>query len=231
MDHWSIENENVAERYVAGKLPADEAAGFEEHYLDCPECIARVEDAARLHRGLQRVALEEATATARRLSLAGILTALIRSRQGALGLTVLLALVALPAALGVWQIGRLRHDLQAARRPQGNTAVYPLSPFRSSALDPGPVHPIPLPAQPGWIVLSLETGAGYPSYRATLLGTGDRVLWQASGLQPDPSGSVHLSLHSTFLSPGDYVLRLEGLSQSGEPAPVARFPLRVTRLQ
>lgn len=239
MDHQIIEDENVAERYVAGKLAADEEALFEEHYLDCQECITRVEDAERLHRGLQRVAAEETAAVARRLGVLGVLgglAALVRSRRGALGLTLLLALVALPAALGLWQAGRLRHELaaahqalQTARQPQVVAAIFTLSPFRASGFEPGPVQPIPLPAEPGWIVLSLDTGgAAYPSYRATLLAAADRVVWRGSDLKLDASGTLNLSLYSTFLSPGDYLLRLEGLPASGEPVPVARFPLRVT---
>jgi hypothetical protein len=239
MDHQIIEAENVAERYVAGKLSEEEIAGFEEHYLDCPACIARVEDAQRFHRGLRQVAAEEAAQSviARRLGVLGVLAALVRSRQGALGLTLALALVTLPAALGLWQTGRLRHELaaaqealQAARRPQGNAVIVSLSPYRASGLETGPVHPIPLPVEPGWIVLSLEPGgAAYPAYRATLLAAGDRAVWQGRALHLDELGTLNLSLHSTFLVPGDYLLRLEGLPTSGVAVPVARFPLRVIR--
>lgn len=238
MDHQIIEQGNVAERYVTGKLSAEEVALFEEHYLDCQACIDRVEDAERLHRGLQRVAAEEAakSAAVRRLGVLSVLAPLIRSRQGALGMTLLLALVALPAALGLWQLGRLRHelaavqgDLLAARQPQVNTAIIALSPFRSSALEPGPAYLIQLPAEPGWFVLSLEPGGStYSAYRATLLAAGETALWQRSALKIDELGTLNLSLHSTFLSPGDYLLRLEGLpAGSGQAVPVARFPLRV----
>ena len=60
MDHQSIDSGNVAERYVTGRLAPEEAASFEEHYLDCPSCCARVEAAERLQRGLRRLAEESA---------------------------------------------------------------------------------------------------------------------------------------------------------------------------
>ncbi|HSS49155.1 MAG TPA: zf-HC2 domain-containing protein, partial [Thermoanaerobaculia bacterium] len=60
MDHSTIDAGNVAERYVTGRLSPEDAASFEEHYLDCPSCIARVEAAERLQRGLRRLAEEAA---------------------------------------------------------------------------------------------------------------------------------------------------------------------------
>src|SRR3954447_12283583 len=56
IDHPAIDADNTTERYVTGRLPPEEAARFEEHYLDCPSCCARVEAAERLQRGLRRLA-------------------------------------------------------------------------------------------------------------------------------------------------------------------------------
>ncbi|HKI03732.1 MAG TPA: zf-HC2 domain-containing protein, partial [Thermoanaerobaculia bacterium] len=67
MDHQTIDSgndlDNIAERYVTGRLPSEEAARFEEHYLDCPSCCARVEAAERLQRGLRRLAEQAAVRT------------------------------------------------------------------------------------------------------------------------------------------------------------------------
>ena len=48
VNHQIIDAENVAERYVTGRLSPGEAARFEEHYLDCPACCTRVEAAERM---------------------------------------------------------------------------------------------------------------------------------------------------------------------------------------
>ena len=104
MDHRAIDAEDIAERYVAGRLPPEEAARFEEHYLDCPSCIARVETAERLKRGLRRLA-EEAAVRAPGDSRWS------RSPRLALAAAALLAVALLPAWLELREVQRLRSDL------------------------------------------------------------------------------------------------------------------------
>ncbi len=52
MDHRLIEAEAVVERYVTGRLTDEESLQFEEHFLDCAQCIENVEITERLQRGL-----------------------------------------------------------------------------------------------------------------------------------------------------------------------------------
>lgn len=234
MDHPDIDEHNVAERYVAGRLSEEEAALFEEHYLDCQACIDRVEDAERLQRGLRRVA-EQETVKAVQLGIVARLAAWSRSRQAGLVLPLLLLIAVLPAGLQYRQLRQVRQDLDQAKselaaafRPQANTEIFLLSPFRGGGpLDPGPVNQISLSAEPEWIVLSLEPSDEHPAYRATLIRDEQTEVWQASDLVLDPQGTVVVSFHSTFLSPDEYQLRLEGLPADGEPVPAGRFPLRV----
>ncbi len=47
MDHPQIETEQVVERYARGQLTVEEQARFEQHYLGCAACLARVEAAER----------------------------------------------------------------------------------------------------------------------------------------------------------------------------------------
>jgi len=114
MDHQAIDAGNVAERYVTGRLSPEEAAGFEEHYLDCPSCIARVEAAERLERGLRRLA-EEAAAGGSRSSWGS------RPPQwAALAAAAVLALTLGPAwLLELREARRLRSDLAQAKGETG----------------------------------------------------------------------------------------------------------------
>ena len=43
MNHIEIEERQIPELYLRGKLSPDEAAAFEEHYLHCQECLDRLE--------------------------------------------------------------------------------------------------------------------------------------------------------------------------------------------
>jgi hypothetical protein len=125
MDHRTIDSENVAERYVTGRLTPAEAAGFEAHYLDCPACCDRVEAAERLQRGLRRLAEEAASESpgTSRFARAG------RSPAWGLAAAAVLVLALLPAGFERRQVGLLERQVAAARgdlaRAQAARAAAP----------------------------------------------------------------------------------------------------------
>jgi hypothetical protein len=121
MDHRTIDADNVAERYVTGRLAPEEAARFEEHYLDCPDCCARVEAAERLQRGLRRLA-EEAAGGATRAALDARPAGWGRSPRLAWAAAAVLALALLPAGLEMRRIRELRGELARARQGAVQTA-------------------------------------------------------------------------------------------------------------
>jgi hypothetical protein len=148
MDHQAIETGDVVERYVAGKLPPGDVARFEEHYLDCPACIGRIEDAERLHRGLRRVVTEEAArAQALRLGALATFLRLARSRGGAVVLTGLLLAALVPAGVELGQIRRLRQEL--------DSALAALPPAERGA---APAAAAPTPAAPEFPEIPEDTG-------------------------------------------------------------------------
>ncbi|HEY0555655.1 MAG TPA: hypothetical protein VGG20_15470 [Thermoanaerobaculia bacterium] len=188
MDHQDIDSGNIAERYVTGRLSLEEAASFEEHYLDCPSCCARVEAAERLQRGLRRLAEESAV---RPPSSA----AWSRSPRLALAAAALLAIGLVPTWLERNQIQSLRSDLAASRDGVARTQAVekelqqtrrdlaaeagkraalsqeiaadrqPQTGIPVLALTPirgnaseGPVRTLKLPARPGWVGFWAEPG-------------------------------------------------------------------------
>jgi Putative zinc-finger len=104
MDHHYIEEHNVPDRYLLGKLPAEERARFEEHFIDCRECLDRLETTEEFRGALRTVAAEDAT---RGYAQAGLLARIMsirrfgRVRRAALILGAILLLAALPAALWI----------------------------------------------------------------------------------------------------------------------------------
>jgi hypothetical protein len=256
MDHSSIDAGNLAERYVTGRLSSEEAASFEEHYLDCPSCCARVEAAERLQRGLRRLA-EEAAVRA-----PGV-PRWSRSPRLALAAAALLAVALLPAGLEWSQIRRLRSDLAATRDGRARTQTVqqdlqqarrdlaaeagkraaltreiaadrqPQTDLPVVSLTPvrggeAPVRTLKLPAKPGWVGFWVEPGdADFPAYRATLSNEKGAAVFQASHLALNDLGALLITVYSTSLAPGAYRLDLEGLPPGGAPVPVGRFPLRI----
>ncbi len=252
-DHAHIDAAGFAERYVTGRLSPAETAAFEEHYLDCAECCARVEDAERMQRGMHRLAEEEAVrapmasmarttpAVAAVPGLPGMSGAWhpARTPRLALAAAALLALGLLPAAFERQEIGRLRRDLAATerqlddeRRPQANLPVLAIGALRGGGggggtAAEGPVRTFTLPRQPGRIALWIEAdGDEAPAYRVTLTDAAGRQVLAASPLSPNGLGALLLTLHSSTLTPGDYRLVVEGLPNGGRPVVLLRAPLR-----
>jgi hypothetical protein len=60
MDHDYIEQFNIVDRYLMGKLIVEESERFEEHFIDCPQCTDRLQTIRTFRQGLRQVALQEA---------------------------------------------------------------------------------------------------------------------------------------------------------------------------
>lgn len=68
MDHEQVQQMDLIDRYLMGRLPEEECSRFEEHFVDCPECIARLQSTKSFLRDLRFVAAENALQTIARPS-------------------------------------------------------------------------------------------------------------------------------------------------------------------
>lgn len=59
MDHKYIDELDLVDRYLMGRLPVDESARFEEHFVDCSRCVDRLEATKNLMQGLRFVATHQ----------------------------------------------------------------------------------------------------------------------------------------------------------------------------
>jgi len=122
MDHPFIEEHNIADLYLLGKLADEERNRFEKHFIDCPECLERLETTDGFLDGLKTLAIEEAVRPHAYVQ-AGILAwaaRLSRRRQAMLLLSTILLLVALPAAFFVTEMKRVRGELDQAKLAYGD---------------------------------------------------------------------------------------------------------------
>jgi hypothetical protein len=112
MDHSYIESNSLVERYRRGQLPPDEEARFEEHFVECPECMEQLELARGFQQGLKTLVAEEA---ARAVVSAGLFAWL--ARRGRLARwSVPLAALAVAAALpAFWLLAGGRGERQEWR--------------------------------------------------------------------------------------------------------------------
>lgn len=234
MDHAYIENNQVIDRYLMEKLPTAESARFEAHYLDCQRCLDQLELAETfLHEFRGAAARQAARATG-----LGFLAWLTRRRVYQAALLATTVLVA--AGVTVSFERRLAEERQArsevteklarAYRPQVETLVLPLDKERGASAEE-PSRRIRLGASPEWIVFSLplsEPRQAVGPYRVTLIDGHGNDVWRSEPFEPDTQGSLRLSLHSSWLGPGDYRLRVDAVGSSGgESGDATYFAFRV----
>jgi hypothetical protein len=112
MEHSYIEEHNISDCYLLGKLSAEERIRFEEHCENCIQCSDQLEVIDGLRTGLRIVAGEEVWRPRARVK-AGALVRVVRlsrARQVAL-LVVAILLIALPMGLLIMDWSRSRSDL------------------------------------------------------------------------------------------------------------------------
>jgi len=287
MDHRRIEDQNVAELYVTGRLNPEDEEGFETHLLECSDCRQRVGWADDLRTSIRAVAAEEAARASAQL---GFLAWVARRTRTARTGMLMAALVAV-AALPIWlQADRMRLEREldeartadtAAARPAAPAPVAPLSTdnptndrdrdrlaqekarleeeLRQSRTNEtklnqqlaqvtGPqintpvvslgvvrggsdTNDLELGPSPEWMVLSLELPqAEFDTYRATLLDSRGKPVWEHKGLKPTASDTLTILLYSDRLQPGaSYRIRLEGIGERGRAVPAGEIAFRAVK--
>lgn len=196
MDRQYIRDNQVIERYLQGRLTADEETAFEEAYIGDPDLFQELKTADLLRRGLelhdsdggseQRPSSTARGANAPRYALAASLV----------------------AGIAVASSAYLFVENRALR-------------FEAVATDAAPARVVPLLAVRGgepnrieaavsndWTVLLLDPGfSPYDRYRATLVrraGTEAAELLSVDGLSPSYEGQLAVVIPSRLLTPGEY---------------------------
>lgn len=203
MEHDYIQEHQVVDRYVQGRLSEAEAELFEDHYLNCGECLERLRIAEKFQRGFRQVAAEEA------IGAMGTLAALLRSRRG-IALGSLMALLLAAAALLAMRSARLGNDLEetrarlertraeeerraAAARSEAESLRARLAQEREARgrMERESARPLPPQAAGAWIVtlVPVRSGpAGEPAQRIALP-PGPQWIVLDLDLELDPSGA------------------------------------------
>jgi hypothetical protein len=254
MTHDEIAAQNIAERYLLGKLLSDDCMQFEEHFVDCPECLDRLESGERFQAALKPLASEILRSPIARVGRRGwprgawlVAAALVLS----IGVSVLLAIRGLQiqrelersriSSLG-WQ---RRYERERAvpttpphAGPAGDAAALgPLvvSNFYLNTTRGGdsetsaPANRVTVTSDTNWVVLSLEgeLEPGFQSLRVTLTDPASKDIWQKTGLSATPHQAFSVILPASMLKSGNHFLTLEGLSSTGHYSVMARYRFRV----
>lgn len=134
MDHRRIDDQNVAELYVTGRLSSEDEETFESHLLECTECRERVGWADDLRTSIRAVAAEDTARASVQLGFLAWVSRRTRGARAGLLMAALLAVAALPAWLQADR-SRLSRELEEARSEVHAAAERP------AATVPAPVAP------------------------------------------------------------------------------------------
>jgi hypothetical protein len=240
MEHKQIDDDNLVDRYVRGTMPVDLRTEFEEHFLDCPDCLEQLKLASNLRDGLRLCGADLAAAAESRRE------ASVRPRGRGLFTwrwpivaAACLVLGAAPSLVFFRELGSVKNELgadqaalSAAKKMIDNVeragiAAFVLTPVR------GGTEPtrIVLAASPSWTVLTLESDfTRFASYRATLRNDQGGTVWQKDQIQPSSPDAIGIALSPALaIAPGVYTLTLEGVAGPARYVPAGTFSFSVSR--
>jgi hypothetical protein len=245
MNHQGIEDDDRLEAYVTGRMGPEERAELEEHLVDCPLCLARVEAVQGLLGGLHALGGELPRPEPARspwlrrapvalAALAAVVVAIVWGAARERRLEHALEVERAASAAYRQQVAALAAQLSVAQSapapersplapPSGRVPVLSLIATRGTQL---PTLAVPPSGTPVVLLVERESPPRFGRYRVTLQGPGgDRVLQEE--LAPSSRDVVAVGLDPVLLRPGRHVLTLQGLSNGGTAAPVGRHRFEV----
>ena len=257
MDHKAIEENHVPDRYLLESLSAADRAAFEEHYVDCPVCLAHLEAVEGLRAGLKDLS---SGADPARSGRSGAVVSLRDPRSAVLlrpAVLLAAACLAVAALVPTLFLGRYRRtigELSVARSavaqarkesasladalererrtktdlPAPEVSVFTLDRTRGAA----PIDRIPLRDASSWTVLLLDRPAAPRGARLRArLATPDGHEVGTGFPASDASGDMlAVALPPALLDESAYVLTLEAAgSGSASARELATYRFRAVR--
>ncbi len=226
MDKKYIQENQVVERYLQGKLGPEEEAAYEAHYLADSGALAELELAERLKQGLEIVeregGLDRSRSPADRIH--GLLAALASPQYAAAASVLLLVSLVFSGVLyqeNVRLTGPVLSDSSATRLE----LIFALR-------GAGGGREIPAGTEGEPVVLLLEFASpSFASYRATVTresAAGSEEVAQIAGLEPGFQDYLAVSIPGRLMTEGEYQVLIEGRASDGQYEEVTRLPFRAT---
>jgi hypothetical protein len=172
MKQPDIDAECLIDHYVRNTMPPAQRQAFEEHFLDCPQCLDRLEVASSLRQAM-RESMETA-AVSRRVESPAVRDGWFGWRWVRVGAFAGLVFFAATSAVFVRQarnatreLASVESDFARARETAKGLANSPMVHVLSQNRGSVESKEIGLPRDGRWIVFSVEMDtAQYPFYRA-----------------------------------------------------------------
>jgi hypothetical protein len=223
MDAAFIQQNQIIERYLTGKLPLKGAQDFERYCREHPETLAQLGMADRINAALRLLDASGEPEPWAQKPLA------FYQKPLAIAVVTALAGTLLIASLMLLTAGQ-KKDQQIAVLTE-DVATQPLQPSKST-------RPIVVEAsRSGPVSRSMVTIGGkdaeladfkfdvswstFNNFRITIDRVDQGRVAVLGNLMRDSNGHLRIALNSSAIGPGDYDIEFEGLDWRGNPAPQA----------
>jgi hypothetical protein len=226
MTHQEIEEKDIVEAYLRGRLSENDRQAFEEHFFACDECFAQVQETETFASGIRQAA-ESGVLPAEREEPAGMLAGWLRPAF-AFSVAAVVVLAVATAWLAMVQVPGLRREADARQallererqrntefqqqlalnRPPAAEANLPLVMLEASRA--AEVNRITVPTGANRLALWMELGpeARSSSFRLEIRNPSNQVVATIDGLVKNKYGALAASLPAERLPAGTYTARL-----------------------
>lgn len=232
-----IVEDELVDQYLAGLLTNEERESFENHFAASPDRREKLRFARNLKKYVSRVEADRASVAddPHIVSDRNAAPVPVRPRKklwiwpnpNPIPSYALAAAVVIAVALAGIMIFRPWN----APPHTGKALAVELVPGLSRG--EGGIEQITVPADTETVQLQLRASniSAYQTYRAILQTADGREISRYDDLKPDPASSDRIicPIPAALLKPGNYSLKLSGLTQQGEYEDIARYYLRVNR--
>ena len=221
MDATFIEQNQIIERYLAGRLPLKGAQDFERFCRENPETLTRLGMADRIHMGLRLMdASGQPEPWAEKPMAFYQKPPAIAGLAGLAGTLLIAALMLLVSGQEKERkITVLRDELQRQPLlPVRSTRGITVQPSRTGPLERSMVTVGGHDTEMADFKFNVSWSS-YSNFRVTIDRVDQGRVVVLNNLARDSNGHLRIALNSSALGPGNYQMSLEGLDWRGNPVP------------
>jgi hypothetical protein len=231
MDASFIQQNQIIERYLMGRLPLKGAQDFERYCRANPETVAQLGLPDRINAALRLL-----DASGQPEPWAEKPRPRWQRPEVVIGLATLAAVALIGAAVLGFTVRSKNRELAAQARELQQQPLLPAQSTRPINIKPARSGP------PGGSVASIGGGrteladlrvdvswSQYPLFRVTIDRADQGRFAVLGNVLRDSNGQLRIAFNSSGLGPGDYLIEFEGLDKFGKPAESSWTRLTVVR--
>jgi hypothetical protein len=219
MDVTFIEQNQIIERYLAGKLPVKGAQDFERYCREHPDTLTQLGMADRINMGLRLMDASGQPEPWAEKPQAFYQKPVVIAGVAALAGTLLIAsiMMLLSGREKDTRIAVLQDELQKQPLwPATSTRAITMQPSRTGPLNRSMVSIGGKDAEMADLKIDMSWSK-FGSFRVMIDRVDQGRVAVLGNLQKDSNGHLRIALNSSALGPGEYQVALEGLDWRGSP--------------